>query len=127
MCWVEGGKYYRKLEVWQKAMDLVLQCYRLTDNYPKHESYGLSNQTQRAAVSIPANIAEGHERQHTKEFLQFLSIAKGSLAELETCVILAQRLKYISNQQVQALLEKTGEVGRMISGLQRSLNQKLNG
>jgi len=79
-------KGYRDLEVWQKAMDLVVVCYQTTKGFPKSETYGLANQLQRAAVSIPANIAEGRERQHSKEFLQHLAIAYSSLAELETHV-----------------------------------------
>ncbi|MGB2808652.1 MAG: four helix bundle protein, partial [Sedimentisphaerales bacterium] len=77
-------KGYQDLEVWQKAMDLVVMCYQATKNFPKSEVYSLANQLQRAAVSIPANIAEGRERKHKKEFVQHLSIAYSSLAEVET-------------------------------------------
>ena len=75
---------YRDLKVWQESMDLTPEVYRLQRKLPKEETYGLGDQIRRAAVSIPANIAEGHARQHTKEFLQYLAIARGSLAELET-------------------------------------------
>ncbi len=88
-------KSYRDLEVWQKSMDLVVVCYQITKEFPKNEIYGLSSQLQRAAVSIPSNIAEGRHRQHSKEFLQHLSIAYGSLAELETHIQIAERLHYI--------------------------------
>ena len=114
-------KSYRDLEVWQKAMDIVVDCYQITKRFPKSETYGLASQLQRAAVSIPANIAEGRERQHTKEFLQHLSIAYGSLAELETIVQIAERLNYLDVNQLNQMLDRTAEVGRMLNGLRRSL------
>lgn len=117
-------KSYRDLEVWQKAMDLVVECYKITKNFLESEIYGLTSQLRRAAVSIPANIAEGRERQHTKEFLQHLSIAYGSLAELETHLQIAQRLNYLDIAHVDQVLEKTAEIGRMINGLRRSLQNK---
>ncbi|MDY6953753.1 MAG: four helix bundle protein [Thermodesulfobacteriota bacterium] len=119
-----GFKSYRDLEVWQKAMDLVVLCYETSRGFPKSEVYGLSSQLQRAAVSIPANIAEGRHRAHSKEFLQHLSIAYGSLAELETHVLIAERLGYVDEGHRTALLDKTGEVGRMINGLRRSIEKK---
>lgn len=97
-------------------MDLVVECYKMTKKFPKSESYGLASQMQRAAVSIPANIAEGRERQYTKEFLQYLSIAYGSLAELETIIQISARLKYIDVNQLKQILDKTAEVGRMLNG-----------
>lgn len=118
-----GLKSYRDLEVWQKAMDLVVACYQITKKFPKNEVYGLTNQLQRAAVSIPANIAEGRERQHSKEFIQHLSIAYGSLAELETHIQIAERLTYIDMNQLKKLLDKTAEIGRMLNGLRRSLEK----
>ena len=117
-------KSYRDLEVWQKAMDLVVECYQITKKFPKSEIYGLTSQLQRAAVSIPANIAEGRGRQHTREFVQHLSIAYGSLAELETHLQIAHRLNYIDIGNLDQLLEKTAEIGRMINGLRRSLQGK---
>ena len=117
-------KSYRELEVWQKAMDLVVICYQMTKNFPKNETYGLAGQLQRAAVSIPANIAEGRQRQYSKEFLQHLSIAYGSLAEVETHVLIAGRLNYIDKAQTDDLLNKTAEVGRMLNGLRRSIQKK---
>ena len=116
-------KSYRDLEVWQKAMALVVDCYRITRKFPKSEIYGLGNQLQRASVSIPANIAEGRERQYTGEFLRYLSIAYGSLAELETLVQIAERLNYLDANQLKQILDKTGEIGRMINGLRRSLEK----
>lgn len=117
-------KNYRHLEVWKKAMDLVVECYRVTRDFPKDEVYGLSGQLRRAAVSIPANIAEGQGRQHKKEFLRYLSIAYGSLAELETHLQIAERLNYIAMDQLKPLMDKTSEIGRMINGLRKSLEAK---
>lgn len=119
-----GLKSYRDLEVWQKAMDLVVACYQITKKFPKNEVYGLINQLQRAAVSIPANIAEGRERQYSKEFIQHLSIAYGSLAELETHIQIAERLTYIDMNQLKKLLDKTAEIGRMLNGLRKSLEKR---
>jgi four helix bundle protein len=117
-------KGYRDLEVWQKAMDLVVVCYQTTKGFPKSETYGLANQLQRAAVSIPTNIAEGRERQHSKEFLQHLAIAYSSLAELETHVQIARRLNYIDGKQLTGLLDKTAEIGRMLNGLRKAIENK---
>jgi four helix bundle protein len=119
-------KSYRDLEVWKKAMDLIVECYKMTERFPNKETFGLSSQLQRAAVSIAANISEGHSRQYTKEFLQSLSISYGSLAELETHIIIAERLKYTDASQSMKLLEKTAEIGRMLNGLRRSLKTKQN-
>lgn len=93
-------KSYRDLEAWQKAMDLAVMCYQIAKKFPKYEIYGLTSQVQRAAISIPANIAEGRERHYSKEFLKHLSIAYGSLAELETHIQLAERLNYINANQL---------------------------
>jgi len=112
---------YRDLEVWQKAMDLVEDCYRLTGEFPKNEAYGLAGQLQRSAVSIPANIAEGRERAGKKEFVHHLSIACGSLAELETHLLIARRLNYVGEEDMMQLMERTAEIGRMINGLRGAL------
>ncbi|HCF27492.1 MAG TPA: four helix bundle protein [Cyanobacteria bacterium UBA11049] len=106
-------------------MDLAKQVYQLTDKFPKYEVYGLCSQLQRAAVSIPSNIAGCCGRKSTKEFLQFLSIALGSLYELETQLILAKDLANVEPKKLQLMLSKTDEIGRMIRGLQRSLKTKL--
>ena len=116
---------YRDLEVWQKSMDLVVVCYQITKEFPKNEVYGLMSQLQRAAVSIPANIAEGRHRQHRREFLQHLSIAYGSLAELETHIQIAERLDYITGKQIKKLLDQTAEIGRMLNGLRKSIEAKI--
>lgn len=122
-----GFKSYRDLEVWQKAMNLVVDCYQITKGFPKSEVFGLASQLQRAAVSIAANIAEGRARQHTKEFLQHISIAYGSLAEMETHIHIAKRLSYISEDQLQEMLKKASEIGRMLNGLRKSLHNKKKG
>jgi len=117
-------KSYRDLEVWQKAMDLVVSCYQVTKSFPKCENYGLASQLQRASISIPANIAEGRARQHSKEFLHHLSIANGSLAEVETHIQIAERLHYIDSNEVEQMLGKTAEIGRMLNGLRRSIGRR---
>lgn len=117
-------KSYKDLDVWKKAMDLVVMCYQVTKDFPKSEVYGLASQLQRAAVSIPANIAEGRERKYKKEFVQHLSIAYSSLAELETHIQIAQRLDYISSDKTKRLLEMTGEIGRMLNGLRKSIEKR---
>ncbi|HUT28870.1 MAG TPA: four helix bundle protein [Sedimentisphaerales bacterium] len=117
-------KGYQDLEVWQKAMDLVVVCYQATKGFPKSEVYGLASQLQRAAVSVPANIAEGRERKSSREFVQHLSIAYSSLAELETHIQIAQRLDYISADKTSSLLETTAEVGRMLNGLRKSIRKR---
>jgi four helix bundle protein len=106
-------------------MDLSVHCYRLSSRFPRTEIYGLSAQLRRAAVSVPANIAEGRSRQHTKEFLHHLSIAYGSLAELETHVMIAQRLGYVSEEEANTTLVATAVVGRLINGLQKSLQRRI--
>jgi four helix bundle protein len=118
-------KSYKDLEVWQKAMDLVVLCYEATRRFPKSETYGLASQLQRAAVSIPANIAEGRERKHSKEFVQHLSVAYGSLAELETHIQIAQRLGFIGTAEATQLLERSAEIGRMIDGLRGSIEERV--
>src|SRR5262249_42002429 len=116
-------KSYRELEVWQKAMDLVVDCYKLASQFPKTELYGLASQLQRPAVSVPANIAEGQGRSHTREFINHLSIAYGSLMEVETHVQIASRLHYLDDPSLDAVLAKTGELGRMLNGLIQSLTR----
>jgi len=110
---------YRDLLVWQKAIALVTEIYRATRSFPKEEVYGLTSQMRRAAVSIPSNIAEGQARLTKGEFRQFLGQAKGSLAELDTQLVIAQNLGYIS--QPEPLLNQLAEVGRMLNGLLASL------
>lgn len=116
---------YRDLKVWQKAVNLVVNCYQVSEGFPAHEKYGLSSQLRRAAVSIPANIAEGKHRHHLKEFKHHLTFSYGSLAELETHCILAQRLGYISESDLEKILHNASEIGKMLNGLITSLKSKL--
>ena len=117
-------KKYNELIAWQKAMDLVQAIYKATGQFPREELYGLTIQIRRASVSIPSNIAEGQGRKTTNEFMHHLSIAYGSLMEVETQMLIAERLSYLSPAQTQNLIECTGAVGRIINGLLRSLEDK---
>ena len=114
-------KSYRDLLVWQKAIDLVVDAYRATAPFPKSETYGLTSQIRRAATSIPANIAEGYGRGSRKEYVQFLTFAQGSLKELETHFIVAEKLSYLTAVQMNRLLSQTDELGRMLGSLIRKL------
>jgi four helix bundle protein len=119
-----GIRGFKQLEVWQLGMELAIDVYRLTSTLPKHEMHGLSSQMQRAAVSIPSNIAEGHSRRSTKEYLRHISIASGSIAELETQLVLAAKLNYSDRHQIDSILTQTDRIGRMLSGLRRALRSK---
>jgi four helix bundle protein len=112
---------YSDLLVWQRAMDLVVEIYRLCEHIPAVERYGLISQMQRAAVSIPSNVAEGQARRSSGAFQNHLSIAAGSLAELETQLILTHRLGFCPEATCNDLLSKTDEIGRMLTGLKNSL------
>jgi len=102
---------YRDLRVWQKAMELVVASYELTKQFPPSELYGVVSQIHRAAISIPANIAEGHGREHLGDYLHHLSIANGSLMELETHFLLAGRLGYLKAEPINQLLDQTRKLG----------------
>jgi four helix bundle protein len=117
-------KSYRDLLVWQKAVELALLIYRLSEGFPKREIYGLTSQVRRAAVSVPSNIAEGYGRGSRREYLQFLSIAQGSLKEMETQTILGQRLGYVTLQPAESVLLDSEVVGKMLGSLIRSLRAK---
>jgi four helix bundle protein len=116
-------KSYRELLVWQKATDFAVECYRFSATFPRSETYGLSSQIRRAAVSIPANIAEGYGRGSRKEYVQFLLIAQGSLKELETHIIIAEKLGYLTLAQRDLELAQSDEIGRMLGSLIRRLKQ----
>ncbi|HMF58262.1 MAG TPA: four helix bundle protein [Pyrinomonadaceae bacterium] len=118
-------KSHRDLVAWQKAMDLVAHVYEINKNFPKDELYGLTNQMRRAAVSIPANIAEGQGRRSKKEFQQFLGNARGSLLELDTHLELSRRFGYIELRQYSEVQTQIREVGRLINGLLRALSTDL--
>jgi four helix bundle protein len=96
-------KSFRDLNIWHKGIDLVKDIYEETQNFPRQEMYGLTNQIRRAAISIPSNIGEGHIRQHRAEFKQFLNVALGSLAELETQIVISKELNYISTEKTKNL------------------------
>ena len=114
-------KSYQDLIVWQKSMELVERVYRMSKVFPKEELYGLSSQIRRAAVSIPSNIAEGQARKSTAEFLNFLSIAQGSRAEVETQTLIAQRLGYVTEKQISYILSLLDEISRMLNTLRSRL------
>src|SRR3972149_745260 len=115
---------YKDLAVWRKSMDLASAAYELVAKLPSHEQFGLCSQIRRAAASLPANIAEGHARDSTKEFLHHLSFARGSLAELETFLALTVELGYRNVAQIVPLLDRCEEIGRMLRGLQKSLKER---
>jgi four helix bundle protein len=114
---------YRDLEAWKVSMDLCELVYEFTRAFPDNEQYGLTSQLRRAVVSIPSNIAEGQGRKGAKEFLHHLSIAKGSLCEIETQIILAVRLKFLDKAGGEQLWNKAQEAGRLLNGLIRSLRK----
>ncbi len=116
------ARHYKELVVWQRAMDLVTEVYRVTERFPKHERFGLISQVRRAAVSVPSNIAEGQGRVSVGEFKQFLGHARGPLFEVETQVLIARNLEIVSKDGIQRLCELVDEVGRLINGLIRSLD-----
>ena len=107
--------------MWQKAMDLVEEVYKASKAFPREEVYGLTSQIRKAAVSIPSNIAEGQGRSTTPDFLRHLSIAYGSLREVETQTLIADRLHYLAQEKCQEIMNLAGEVGRLLNGLMTSL------
>ena len=115
---------FEDLEVWQRAVDLVVEAYRLTRGFPVEQRYGLTAQIRRSAVSIPSNIAEGKGRQGLGGLLYHLYVAHGSLLEVETQFVLAIRLKYLEPADSNSIFIKTGEVGRLLAGLLRALNAR---
>ena len=119
-------KSYRDLEVWQKGRSLVKAIYQITTGFPSSEKFGLVTQMRRAAVSIPSNIAEGHARTSTGEFRQFISIARGSVAELETQAILSADLDYLNSDDSEDILRQLDILGKMLRGLEKSLTNRLS-
>ena len=116
---------YRDLIVWQDSMDLVVTVYRITATFPKEERYSLVNQLRRAAVSVPSNITEGHGRSRTGDYLRHLSVAVGSLSEVETQVQISRRLEYIAEDDQSRLLDSCNAIAKMLGGLIRSLRKRL--
>ena len=119
-----GVRLYSDLVAWQKAMDLVLQIYRVTKEFPPEERFGLTNQLRRAALSVPSNIAEGQGRHATRDFLRCLSIAYGSLQEVETQLLIASRSDYLKEAARPGLFDLTSEVARLINGLMNFLSHR---
>ena len=113
---------YKEFTVWQKAMDLTVEVYKLVKLLPKEETYALSDQIRRAVVSIPSNIAEGQGRNHTKEFVNFLGIARGSKSELETQLQICIRLNYFTEKDAEHALNLCSEVGKMLSTLIKKID-----
>lgn len=116
---------YKDLKVWQKSMNLVVEIYAVTKQFPKEEVYVLTSQIRRAAISIPSNIAEGRAKRSTRDFIRFLNIAYGSNAEVETQLTIAFRLGYIKQEILDKVLLQTSEVARMLNGMLNTLEQKL--
>jgi four helix bundle protein len=114
---------HEKLDVWKKAIDFVVAIYRATDSFPKEEKFGLTSQLRRAAVSIPANIAEGAGRKSSKEFGHFLSNSQGSASEVDTELLIANRLTYLHETNYLPLRSALDEIGRMLTGLSKSLDK----
>jgi four helix bundle protein len=119
------AQHYKNLIAWQKSKDLANAIYDVTEAFPKRETYSLTDQMRRAAVSIPSNIAEGQAHFSRREFRHFLRHSCGSLAELETQIVIAQRRHYLTESQTAGLLERTHEVGRVLSGLLNSLKEQI--
>lgn len=117
-------KDFKDLIVWQKAMELVTEVYRLVKKLPNEECFALSDQIRRSAISIPSNIAEGQGRNSTKEFIHFLAIAKGSKAELETQLLLCVKVSYLTDLEIETATNLIQEVGKMLNALQKSLKTK---
>ena len=119
---MEEQRSFKKLNVWQKVYLFVLAIYKQTQNFPSFELYGLASQVRRGAASVLANIAEGSERQYKKEFLQFISVARGPWAEVETYLMFARDLGYIRGEEFVKLEEQRKEIGRLLRGLYKSLS-----
>lgn len=117
-------KNYQDLDVWKKAIELAEMVYRVSKSFPPEEERGLTSQIRRAAASVAANIAEGAARTSTGTYLQFLSAASGSLAEMETFLILAQRLQMLTPEQTRPIQRQAADIARILSGLKRSLRAR---
>ena len=117
---------HKDLVLWQKSMDLAAEVYRLARCFPSFELFGLGAQLRRAAVSVPSNVAEGAARRTTRDFISFLHIARGSLAELETQLLLARRLRYVDDASAQSLAARVDEVGRLLNAVIRGLRRRLD-
>ena len=114
---------HEKLDVWKRAVDFVVSVYKMTESFPRDERFGLISQIRRAAVSVPANIAEGAAKHSSREFRYFLSNAQGSVSELATELLIAERLGYLSKENFEIGNDELTSIGRMILGLSRSVNR----
>lgn len=114
---------HRDLRVWQRSVDLAMYVYKATETFPRHEIYGMVAQMRPGAVSVPSNIAEGHGRDHLGDYLHHLSMANGSLMELDTHLVIASRLGYLTEDAARQLFDQGAEVARMLAGLTRSLKR----
>ena len=117
-------KNYQDLDVWKKSMDLAVILYSLSREFPAEERFGLPHQIQKSAVSIPSNIAEGWGRNSTKDYIRFLGIARGSLYELETQILIANRIGYLNEKTVEKILSESNTISKMLMSLIRSLERK---
>ena len=117
---------HERLDVWKKAIEFVIAVYNATDHFPKEERFGLTSQLRRAAVSIPANIAEGAGRKWLREFAHFLSTSQGSASEVDTELLIAHRLGYLDNSKYLELCGSLDEIGRMLTGLCHHLQRKIH-
>lgn len=120
----EGLRSYRDLWVWREGMSLAVDCYEVTRSSPREEICAMTSQIRRSAAAIPANVAEGRGRENSGEFVQFLRIAQGSLKELETHLILANRVELTTDEQIAPLLEKCETLGKMLRSLIRSIQKR---
>ncbi len=118
-----GQSSYKDLIAWQKGMELVTAIYDATEGFPSNEQFGLTSQLRRAAVSVPSNIAEGKAHYSNRDFVRFLRHARGSLAEIETQVLISQQRQYLPTETASRLSQKLDELGRILSGLISSLNK----
>jgi four helix bundle protein len=119
-------KNYQELNIWKRSVEIAIEIYNISKNFPKEELYGLTSQIRRASVSISSNIAEGFNRYHNKEFRQFLYISLGSCAEVETQLFIAQRLNYVDQEKSSKLIKELGEIGKMINSLIKKINGNLD-
>ena len=117
---------YHDLEVWKRGIQLVKKVYKITSGFPKAELYGLTSQAQRAAVSFPANIAEGWGRESSKNYVQFLRNSRGSLFELDTLLIIANELNYISSDQLVEVQQEINELGKMLNAIIKKINTRIS-
>jgi four helix bundle protein len=115
---------YQDLVAWQKAMELVTEIYRVSQKFPKEEVFGLTSQIRRAAVSIPSNIAEGRGKFSKGDFQYFLGHARGSLSEVETHILIARNLNYLTNTEIDHIMELAAEVGRLLNGLLAAIKKR---